>query len=164
MVHYEPSPARVVLDLIDHAGLRPDDVLYDLGSGLGYAVILVRLAGGIAARGVELQQSYNDVARRCASDLGLTSVDVITADVRDADLSDGTVFYLFTPFRGQIMRDMLDHLRTLAAKRPITVCTYGSCTRVVAAESWLAFDDPAMLHEYKLGVFRSRPRPPTPLD
>jgi hypothetical protein len=158
MVHYEPSPARVILDLIDHVGLRSDDVFYDLGSGLGYAVILVRLAGGIAARGVEYQRSYNGLARRCADDLRLTGVDFVTTDVRDADLSDGTIFYLFTPFRGQIMRDVLDHLRVLAATRPIAICTYGSCTRVVSAEPWLTVDDPAMMHDYRLAVFRSASR------
>jgi hypothetical protein len=155
MVHYEPSPARVVLDLIDHAGLTSSDVFYDLGSGLGYAVILARLAGGIIARGVEFQQSYVDVARRSVADLHLTDVDFVTADVRDADLSEGTIFYLFTPFRGQLMRQVLDRLCALATRRPITICTYGSCTRTVGAEAWLKLDDRSMLHDYHLGIFRS---------
>jgi hypothetical protein len=156
MVHYEPSPARVILDLVDHVGPRPGDVFYDLGSGLGYAVVLVRLLSEIPARGVEYQRSYNDVARRGTASLGLSDVDFITADVRDADLSDGTIFYLFTPFRGQLLRQVLERLRALAARRPIAVCTFGSCTRVVAGEPWLALQDPTTLHDYKLAVFRSR--------
>jgi hypothetical protein len=156
MVHYEPSPARVILDLVDHVGPRAGDVFYDLGSGLGYAVILVRLVAGIPARGVEYQRSYTDVARQGAAALGLTDVDFVTADVREVDLSDGTIFYLFTPFRGQLLRQVLDRLRALAARRPIAVCTFGSCTHAVAGEPWLALQDPTTLHDYKLAVFWSR--------
>jgi hypothetical protein len=118
-------------------------------------VVLARLVGGVPARGVEYQRSYNDVARQGAANLGVTDVDFVTADVRDADLSGGTIFYLFTPFRGQLMRQALGRLRALAARHPIAICTFGSCTRVVAAEPWLAVQDPTMLHDYRLAVFRS---------
>ena len=55
LVHYEPTPTRVILDLVDHVPLSVDDVFYDLGSGLGRVVILVNLLTGVASNGIELQ-------------------------------------------------------------------------------------------------------------
>jgi hypothetical protein len=55
-------------------------------------------------------------------------------------LSSGTVFYLYTPFRGVILRTVLDRLRAEANTRAIRVCTFGPCTPTIAAESWLALD------------------------
>src|SRR5206468_2904352 len=103
MVHYEPTPARVILDLVDHAGLRADDVLYDLGSGLGQVVILVNLLTGIPTRGVECQSALCAAARGYAEGLGLWDVAFVEADARAVDFADGTMFYLFTPFRGRML-------------------------------------------------------------
>jgi hypothetical protein len=61
----------------------------------------------------------------------------VAQDARVTDLSSGTVFYLYTPFAGSILRQVLDRLRSVAAARPIRVCTFGPCTSVVADERWL---------------------------
>jgi hypothetical protein len=156
MIHYEPTPARVVLDLVDHVGLGPTDVFYDLGAGLGRVVTLVSLLAEIPTRGVELQHDLCVAARRSAQNLGAASASFTEADARSVDYSDGTVFYLFTPFRGDVLRGVLDRLREEAQRRKLTVCTYGSCTRRVVDESWLRLDDPAMRHDFKLAIFRSR--------
>jgi len=75
-------------------------------------------------------------------------------DARVADLSDGTVFYLYTPFTGTILRSVLDALRQEAANREILVCTFGPCTPIVAKEPWLAAVDPIEVN--RIAIFRSR--------
>jgi hypothetical protein len=35
MVFYQPTPARIVLEMAERVDLRHDDVFYDIGSGLG---------------------------------------------------------------------------------------------------------------------------------
>lgn len=84
--------------------------------------------------GIELEPSYVDSARKSARSLNLNNVRFIQGDARAVDLSDGTVFYLYTPFIGAILRDVLNSLRREAAKREIRICTFGPCTRVVAEE------------------------------
>ncbi|HVC34591.1 MAG TPA: class I SAM-dependent methyltransferase [Chloroflexota bacterium] len=155
MVHYEPTPARVILDLVDHADLTGDDVFYDVGCGLGRVVMLVHLVTGIAARGVEYQPTFCSYARQCAQDLGLSGVDFVNADARAVDYSDGTVFYLFTPFKGRMLQAVLDQLRQKAGKRPITICTYGSCTRHVFSQPWVRGRDPSTNDDFKLAIFDS---------
>lgn len=155
MVHYEPTPARAILDLVDHAGLGPDDVVYDLGAGLGRVALLVHLLAGVRAVGIEYQPAYCAYARGCAADLRLDGVRFVNADARDADYSDGTVFYLFTPFRGKLLVDVLARLHKEAQTRPITVCTYGTCTRQAFLQPWLRSRDPSACHDYRLAIFWS---------
>jgi hypothetical protein len=62
----------------------------------------------------------------------------VQGDARAADLSDGTVFYLYTPFTGTILRDVLNLLRDEAVRREIRICTFGLCTPAVAEEQWLS--------------------------
>lgn len=153
MIHYEPTPARVVLDLVDHVGFKPDDVFYDLGSGLGQIVILVNLLTGIRARGIEFEPVYCDYANLCARQLGLPRIDFINTDACEADYSDGTVFFMFTPFKGSLLQTVLNKLRVEAQARSIRICTYGTCTLQLAEQPWLRLTDPDAKHEYKLAIF-----------
>lgn len=156
MVHCEETPARAILDLIDHVGWQPDDLFYDLGSGLGQVVMLVNLLTGMAARGVEYEPAFVDFARAQAADLQLRNVRFEHADARAADYRDGTIFFLFTPFRGEILRTVLKRLQQVSKAHPIRVCTFGSCTPRVAEADWLTAVHGEPTHEYKLVIFASQ--------
>ncbi len=137
MVSYQPTPARHIFDLIDRAALTERDVLVDLGSGLGHVPLLVSICTGARSIGIEREAAYVDCARRSARALNLTNVTFIQQDARAADFSSGTVFYLYTPFTGTVLRAVLDSLQREAASREIRICTYGPCTPTVAGERWL---------------------------
>jgi len=92
MVAYQPTPARAILALVQASGIGPQDLLVDLGSGLGQVALLAALLSGARARGVELEPSYVDYARACAQGLQLGRVEFIHADAREAPLDGGTVF------------------------------------------------------------------------
>jgi len=157
MVHYEPTPARAILDLIDHVDFAPTDLFYDLGSGLGYVAMLVNLLTGVQTKGVELEPAFCVYAQSTARRFGLTSIEFINADARQADYRDGTVFYLFTPFRGALLQSVLAKLANEARVRPIKICTYGPCTLSVAQQPWLRSLDANADHEFKLAIFEGRP-------
>jgi hypothetical protein len=137
MVFYQPTPARHIFDLIRRIALSDHDVLIDLGSGLGHVPLLTAICTGARSIGIELEAAYVDSARQSADALRLLNVTFIHQDVRAADLSGGTVFYLYTPFVGTILRAVLDLLHREAARREIRVCTFGPCTATVAEEHWL---------------------------
>ena len=157
MVHCEETPARVLLDLIDHTPLTATDVFYDLGSGLGQVVLLVHLLTGVKAKGVEVEPAFCAFAQAQAQDLGLTNVEFINSDARTADTGDGTLFFMFTPFRGQLLQRVLARLQQIAQHHPIRLCTFGPCTPRVADQPWLRPLTPAARHEYKLVIFESAP-------
>lgn len=154
MVFYQPTPARHVFALIARAALTGRDVLVDLGAGLGHVPLLAAICTGARGIGIEREAAYVASARRCAEALNLANVAFIEQDARDADLTEGTVFYLYTPFSGAILRSVLDALRREADRRALRVCTFGPCTPVVAEEPWLAADGATRTDT--LALFRSR--------
>ncbi|MCD6023204.1 MAG: class SAM-dependent methyltransferase [Fibrobacteria bacterium] len=156
MVFYQKTPGRVILELVDRAGFTADDVFYDLGSGLGQVPILVHLLSGVPAKGVEFEPAYVQYSERSAGDLGITGVTFLNADAREADLSDGTVFFLYTPFTGRMLEEILENLRKLSERKPVRVFTYGPCTLEVSrAPGWIS-DNPAPPEVFKLGAFTGR--------
>ncbi|GAB3351869.1 hypothetical protein [Lysobacter tyrosinilyticus] len=154
MVFYQPTPARHILEMIDRCGLDGDDVLIDLGSGMGHVPLLVAICTSAHAVGVELEPAYFACARQAATALNLGNASFVRCDARTADYSNGTVFYLYTPFQGTILTEVLDRLQQEAKRRPIRVCTFGPCTPVVANEPWLGTPD--ALATDRLVVFHSR--------
>ncbi len=141
-VFYQPTPARHIFSLIDLTALSAADVLVDLGSGLGHVPLLVSICTAARSIGIELEPAYITCARQCVHSLNLNRVAFLQQDARVADLSTGTVFYLYTPFTGSILRTVLKRLQCEAEARPIRVYSYGPCTAVLAAEPWLTHAAP----------------------
>lgn len=137
MVPYQPTPVRHILDLIAANVLSEDDIFVDLGSGLGHVPLLVSMLTGVRSLGIEVQPDLVASAQECAQSLRLNRVRFISEDARAADLSRGTVFYLYSPFKGSILAHVLNTLRRESTRRPIKICSLGPCTRTVANETWL---------------------------
>jgi len=154
MVFYQPTPARHIFDLIGRTALTERDVLVDLGSGLGHVPLLASICTSARSIGIELESAYIDCARQSAQGLNLKNVTFMQQDARTADLSVGTVFYLYTPFIGTILRAVLDSLRREAASRQIRICTFGPCTPTIAEEQWL--EAMGALDANRIAVFCSR--------
>ncbi|MEZ4669199.1 MAG: class I SAM-dependent methyltransferase [Anaerolineae bacterium] len=137
MLYLQHTPGRIILDLVNGLPLTATDRFYDLGSGLGRVPIFVSLLTGAQTVGIEYEPTYVQYSRSSAAKLGVEQVDFRNLDVRDTDFSDGTIFYLYTPFNGSILRGVLDRLQALAQIRPITICSYGPITTAIERELWL---------------------------
>jgi SAM-dependent methyltransferase len=124
LLPYHPSGVAPIVHAALDVPITPDDVVIDLGSGAGKVILLTRLLTGATARGVELQAPLVDRARRSARDLGI-DVSFIEADARTADVEDGTVFYLYTPFTGPVLAEVLVRLHAIATRRAIVLCALG---------------------------------------
>ncbi len=119
------SRASRVSDFLSVSDPGRADVVFDLGSGSGKLALTVAASSVTAVQGVELLQSAVDEANGSALALGLQNVAFHRADVRDVDLSVGTVFYLYFPFRGDVASSVAATLGTLAREKDITVYTSG---------------------------------------
>jgi len=155
MVFYQPTPTRIVLELVEKADFRHDDVFYDIGSGLGQVAMLVHLLGGVRVKGVEVEPAYCDYARRCAGALNLSGMEFILMDAREADYSGGTAFFLYTPCEGEMLEQVLSRLRDESRDRSIRLYTYGPCTLQVARHDWLERVDPNGDRVDRLAVFQT---------
>jgi SAM-dependent methyltransferase len=155
MVYYQKTPARIVFDMVESAYFTREDVFIDIGSGMGQVAFLVHLLTGIAAKGIEFEPAFCDYARYCAAELHLSRVTFINADARQADYSDGTTFFMYTPFRGTILREVLSILRKESLRRSIKIITYGPCTAEVAGQDWLKMLTPEVSSLDTPAFFRS---------
>jgi SAM-dependent methyltransferase len=124
MLGYHPSAIAAALRAFVEAPVVPGDVVVDLGAGLGKVVLLAALLTGARARGIELQPELVGHAKEAALRLGVDA-EMIAGDARDAPLDGGTVFYLYVPFTGAVLGEVLARLRAVAARHAIVVCAVG---------------------------------------
>ncbi len=124
LVGYHASSVAAIVRALVEAPVTAADTLVDLGAGLGKVVLLARLLTGATARGIELQPVLVARARAAAAALG-QPVELLEGDARDAFLDDGTVFFLYAPFTGQALCDVLRRVQRVAQGRAIVVCALG---------------------------------------
>lgn len=137
LIHYEPAPASVVLDLVDHGGLGAGDVVCDVGSGIGRIPLLLHLLTGTKTMGLELDSGLAAIGERAARGLELGGVELRTGDARTADFAGADVFVLVTPFKGRVLEDVLGRLRASCAPAPLRLVSFGPGTPWIARVPWL---------------------------
>jgi SAM-dependent methyltransferase len=124
LIGYHASGVAPVVRALIEVPVAPGDIVVDLGAGLGKVVLLARLLTGAVARGIEIQPALVKRARAAAARLAV-DVGFAHADVREADLDDGTVFFMYAPFVGPVLAEVVDRLHRLAARSGIVVCALG---------------------------------------
>jgi trans-aconitate methyltransferase len=113
-IHFTPTRQAVAEAMLDLAGTRADDVVYDLGSGDGRLVILAAQRHGAQGLGFELQSSLVALSRQSAIDAGVADrVRFVEEDLRAADLAPATVvlLYLSTSLTRELTPKLLTELR-----------------------------------------------------
>jgi SAM-dependent methyltransferase len=124
LIGYHASGVAPIVRMLVDVPVGADDVVVDLGAGLGKVVLLARLLTGASARGIELQPAL--VARaRAAAAARSVAVTFEEGDARTAALDAGTVFFLYVPFTGPVLAEVLRRLRGVAEAHAIVVCALG---------------------------------------
>ncbi len=123
-VPYLPCGVDEIVAMVREVPMRREDDIVDLGSGLGRVLILAHLLSGARARGIEIQEPLVRSAKaRCAA-LALDAVSFVQANAALAEL-EGSVFFLYAPFNGQMLAQVLARLEAVARRRSIVLCTVG---------------------------------------
>jgi SAM-dependent methyltransferase len=148
-VPYLPCNIAEILAMVLEVPLRPDDDFVDLGSGLGRVAILAHLLSGARARGVEIQEHLVRSGQARCVELGLP-VSFVRANAAEVEL-DGSIFFLYAPFNGEMLARVLRRLEDVARRRPIVVCAVDVEFRGVA---WLR---PRQTSSVALTVYDSVP-------
>jgi SAM-dependent methyltransferase len=123
-VPYLPCPVDTVLEALQLADVRPDDVVVDVGCGLGRTMALARLSTGAACIGIEIQPGLARAARGRAAWLNLSRCRVLEGDAVDLVrfVTIGTVFFFYCPFGGERLHRVLGDLEAIARTREIRIC------------------------------------------
>lgn len=125
-VPYLPCGVDEILAILRDLPLGADDVFVDLGAGLGRVAMLVHLLSGVRTVGIEIQPHLVRAARETSRAMGIAidiGIDVTfeEGNVVDCDL-DGSVFFLYAPFNGALLAQVLAKLEGLAMRRTFVVC------------------------------------------
>jgi hypothetical protein len=73
---------------------------------------------------VEIQEHLVRSARARCAELGIAAVSFVHANAVDTVL-DGSIFYLYAPFNGEMLARAVGRLEEVARRRPIVVCAVG---------------------------------------
>jgi SAM-dependent methyltransferase len=132
-IHYIPTPPEVVERMLDLAGVKSGDVVYDLGCGDGRILITAARKYGVKCVGVDIDPAMVREATENARKAGVS--DLVTFKVDDIfrmDLSEATVvtMYLSRP----VITRLIPRLETLKRGTRIVAHDYAGPikpTRVV---------------------------------
>jgi SAM-dependent methyltransferase len=111
---FSPTPWAVARQMLELADLRPEDLLYDLGSGDGRIPIMAAQEFGCRAVGIELDEKLRLHSAGKAMEYGLAEqVAFRGEDFFKADLRDATVvtLYLLTAVNGHLGPRLASQLR-----------------------------------------------------
>ena len=90
------SPTSVVRQMLILSELKSGEILYDLGSGDGRAVIMAAKDFGAKSVGIELRDDLAKKALTSIHELGLEDkTDIFQNDIFDVDLSSANVVFLY---------------------------------------------------------------------
>jgi tRNA G37 N-methylase Trm5 len=107
---FVPSPQPVVEKMLEAAQVRPNEVVYDLGSGDGRVLVTAARKFRANSVGVEISPDLVERANQRIKDEGLErKCRVIQGDAREVDLSpaDVVVLYLLTS-SNEVLRPNLE--------------------------------------------------------
>ncbi len=92
LANYVPTPVHTAHRMLTLAGVGPEDVVYDLGSGDGRLVALAASAYGARGVGIELDRDLVERSRRNAAAAGVSDlVRFVVGDLMTVDLRGATV-------------------------------------------------------------------------
>lgn len=139
---YESPDYANLRKIIAFVDPKPQDVVYDLGSGMGRVVCLFARRRVKRCVGVELFPSLCEIAGENSRRLKgkLSPIEIRQNDVAQADFSSGTVFFLFNPFGAETMRLVLNriHDSCYKPKQPLRIIYYKDLhADVFESCSWL---------------------------
>ena len=100
---FDPTPQEVVEKMLGLAGVKKNDVVYDLGSGDGRVVITAAKKYGAKAVGFEIDPGLVKLARENVQREKLQNlVEIRQQDFMTAELSNATVVSLYLSYEGNL--------------------------------------------------------------
>ncbi len=100
---FDPTPREVVERMLELAGVKKDDLVYDLGSGDGRIVITAAKKYGVKAVGFEIDPGLVKLSRENIRKEGLEDlIEIRQEDFTRADLSAATIVTLYLSLDGNL--------------------------------------------------------------
>jgi len=118
---YVPTDFYILPSLLRY--LNSDDIVIDLGCGKGRVLWFVATRRKLRkVIGVEIDPALVQIARENMAKAKLrTPVTIIEGDAARADLSEGTVYFMFNPFGEETLRRVLENISSSLEDHPRSI-------------------------------------------
>jgi len=135
-LHYAPTPYDRIKTLFEMVGLNDQDVVVDLGAGLGRSVFLARHLGARKATGVDIVPSLIDGANESLKNSGMDGVEFICSNATEYVFNDVTVLFMAHSFGDDILRIVTKNIER-SRKNLRVIYVNPICDYVFAEAGWL---------------------------
>jgi predicted RNA methylase len=143
-IYFAPTRQAVADAMLVLAGVTPDDVVYDLGSGDGRIVVLAAQKYGARGVGIEIDPRLVTLARDLAREGGVADrVRFVEGDLFAADIAEASVvtLYLSTSINAELepklKRELKAGARVVSQQFPIAAWTPDRTSRALGQELFL---------------------------
>jgi predicted RNA methylase len=111
---------RKILYVLDPG---PDDIFYDIGAGMGRVLCVAAQRPIRKCVGIELLEPLCAAAQKNAERMRgkRAPIQIRCADASTADLSDGTIYFMFNPFGPKTLHDTFENIRQSLDRNPRAV-------------------------------------------
>jgi len=141
---YGETPLVTVEKFLEFLKPGPCDVFIDLGCGRGLPVFYAHMLSGVISRGLDIVPEFIERAAAVSSRLSLDRVSFVNSSFRDADISDGTLFYMAgTTFDDSLVYELTEKLerithpiRLITLSAPLASARFRLVTKMELDFSW----------------------------
>ena len=107
---------RILRSLKKEIDLGPNDIFVDVGCGMGRLIGYLRVCkiNGKKTYGIDINREAAEFSKRLFD--GSDDVKVIYGDATKVKIKDATVYMLFNPFGGEILKSFLDNVEKIAKR------------------------------------------------
>jgi len=156
---YYATPYYVIECMIAYLKLNSGDVFVDFGCGKGRVALLVSARQIEKVIAIELNPELAAIARKNSTlfKLSKTPITFINADAATCEVNEGTVFYMFNPFKETTLHTVLDNIKKSLSINPRAVrilCFKPLFSHVLDKQDWLTFEGEIGLTD--VSVWRSK--------
>lgn len=124
--------------------LKQSDTFFDIGCGYGRVVCHFSRFGIRRCVGIELSPELARIARENAARVKgrACPIEIRQGDAVEADYRAATILYLYNPFPGEVMKEVLARVRSDRAGEPLRIVYANPTEQAVLAETpWLTLED-----------------------
>lgn len=123
---YEGTPYNYICFFLSLLAPNKKDVVYDLGCGYGRVIFYGAITTKAKYKGIEIVPERVELAQKIQNNLKIENAQFVAQNALDAEISDGTIFFLFNPFIYSTLEKIGDKLEEVAGEKKIRIVTWGS--------------------------------------
>jgi SAM-dependent methyltransferase len=141
-LEYQVVDYQLLRRYMEPLRIGPDDVLIDIGCGMGRVLCVFARTRLRKCIGIEISEELASIAKRNARSLHgcRTPIEIRVGDAAEADYSVGTIFWIYNPFGERTMYTVLSGLGeslSVSPRRIQIVYVNPVCEAVFRQFSWL---------------------------